>query len=58
MKPKYIKTLINQLVKKIGSKNETAIQLGISSRYIYMLQKKERKASPTLVKLIELLLKG
>ena len=56
MKAKYAKTLINQLVKKVGTKKETAIQLGISPRYIYMLQKKERKASPSLVKLIKMLL--
>jgi len=56
MKPKYIKTLINQLVRKHKTREAAAIHLSISPRYVYMLQKKERKASPILIKLIKILL--
>ena len=57
MKPKYAKTLIIQLVKKYKKASVAAKMLEISPRYIYMLQKKERKASPSLIKLIKMLLK-
>jgi len=56
MKPKYAKTLINQLLTKHKSKENVALLLGITPRYIYMLQKKERKASPALLKLMKFLL--
>ena len=56
MKSKYIKTSINQLVKKFGTRQAASRVLGISPRYVYMLQKKERKASPILIKLVRLLL--
>lgn len=58
MTPKYAITYINRLVKKYGSRKDAAMALGVDPRYIYMLQKKERKASPHLIKLIKLLLKG
>jgi len=58
MKSKTAKTLIKQMVKKYESIDIVAIHLGVTPRYIYMLQKKERKASPSLIKLIKMLLKG
>jgi len=57
MKPKTAKTLINQLVKKFKKIDIVAIHLDVTPRYIYMLQKKERKASPSLIKLMKILLK-
>jgi len=56
MKSKYAKTLINQLLTNHKTKEEVALLLGVTPRYIYMLQKKERKASPPLIKLIKMLL--
>lgn len=56
MSAKYAKTSINQLVKRLGGRQEVAIALGISPRYVYMLEKKERKASPILIKLMKILL--
>jgi len=56
MKAKYSKTLMNQLLIKYGKKENVALLLGITPRYIYMLQRKERKASQTLIKLMKMLL--
>jgi len=56
MKAKTVKTLINQMVKRYKRIDIVAIHLGVTPRYIYMLQKKERKASPPLIKLIKMLL--
>jgi len=56
MKAKYSKTLMNQLLIKYGKKENVALLLGITTRYIYMLQRKERKASQTLIKLMKMLL--
>lgn len=56
MKPKTAKTYLNQIIKKFGSKNAAATMLGISPRYVYMILKKERKASPPLIKLMKMLL--
>ena len=57
MIPKYAITYINRLVRKYKSIKGAAMALGVDPRYIYMLQKKERKASPHLIKLMKLLLK-
>ncbi len=57
MKTKTVKTYIKQLVKKFGSKEETAQKLGVSLRYIYMLGKGEKVPSDHLRKLIKTLLK-
>ena len=57
MRPKTAKNLINQMIKRYKRIDIVAIHLGVSPRYIYMLQKKERKASPSLIKLIKMLLK-
>lgn len=56
MRAKTAKTLINQMIKRYKRIDIVAIHLGVSPRYIYMLQKKERKASPSLIKLIKILL--
>ena len=56
MKAKTVKTLINQMVKRYKRIDIVAIHLGVTPRYIYMLQKKERKASPPLIKLMKMLL--
>lgn len=57
MTPRYAQTYINRLVKKYKSARAAANALNIDPRYIYMLQKKERKASPHLIKLMKMLLK-
>ena len=57
MKTKTVKTYIKQLVKKFGSKKKTAQELGVTLRYIYMLEKGEKVPSEHLRKLIKMLLK-
>ena len=39
VKTKTVKTYIKQLVKRMGSKDAVARKLGITLRYIYMLEK-------------------
>jgi len=56
MKSKTVKTLLNQLIKQYGSIELAAINLGISTRYVYMLLKKERKAGAHLRKFMQDLL--
>ena len=56
MKAKNIKTSINQLVKKLGNREAVSERLGITTRYIRMLQKNERKASGHLALLIKLMI--
>ncbi len=56
MKSKSAKTYINQLLKRYKTFEEVAQYLGISSRYVRMLAKQERKASLHLVKLMKFLL--
>jgi len=56
MTAKYAKTYINRLVRKYHSIRATAKALGVNPRYIYMIQKKERKASLHLIKLMKVLL--
>lgn len=53
---KTAKTYTVQLVKKFGSVEAVAKQLSVSPRYIYMLLKKERKASIHLIKWMKMLL--
>jgi len=57
MKTKTVKTYIKQLVKKFGSKDKVAQELGVTLRYIYMLEKGEKVPSGHLRKLIKMLLK-
>ena len=57
MNRKSVKTNINQLVKQLGSREAVSAELGISTRYIRMLQKNEKKASFTVAELIRLKLK-
>ena len=57
MQTKTVKTYIKQLVKKFKSKKETAQRLGVSLRYIYMLEKGEKIPSEHLRKLIKVMLK-
>lgn len=57
MNSKYSKTLINQVVRKFKTREKAATVLGISARFVYMLQRKERKASPSLIKLMKMVLK-
>lgn len=53
MQAKTVKTYIKQLVKRFGSKEKTAQRLGVSLRYIYMLEKGEKIPSEHLRKLIK-----
>ena len=57
MKTNTVKTYIKQLVRKIGSKKQAAQELGVTLRYIYMLEKGEKVPSESLRKLIKILLK-
>ena len=57
MNTKTIKTYIKQLVKQLGTKEAVSIKLGITLRYVYMLEKGERVPSEHLRKLIKLILK-
>jgi len=57
MKSNTVKTYIKQLVRKIGSKKQAAQELGVTLRYIYMLEKGEKVPSESLRKLIKILLK-
>ena len=56
MTPRYAKTYINRLVKKYKSVKATAYALKINPRYIYMLQKEQRRASSHLIHLMKILL--
>jgi len=56
MESKTAKTYTIQLIKKFGSIEAAAKQLSVSPRYLYMLQKKERKASIHLIKWMKVLL--
>ena len=56
MKSKTVKTLLNQLIKQFGSIELAAINLGISTRYTYMLLNKQRKAGKHLRKFMQDLL--
>lgn len=56
MNPKTVKTKIHQLIKAFSSHEVVANELQISLSYVYMLQRGEKKASPTLIKLIDLIL--
>ncbi len=55
---KTAKTYAIQLVKKFGSIQAAAKQLNVSPRYLYMLQKKERKASIHLIRWMKELLEN
>lgn len=57
MKTKTVKTYIKQLIKQFKTKKETAQRLGVSLRYIYMLEKGEKIPSESLRKLIKVMLK-
>lgn len=57
MQTKTVKTYIKQLVKKFGSKEKAAQNLGVTLRYIYMLENGEKVPSEHLRKLIKILLK-
>jgi hypothetical protein len=56
MKSKTAKTYINQLLKRYKSFDIVADKLSISSRYVRLLAKQEKKASPPLIKLMKILL--
>ena len=45
MQTKTVKTYIKQLIKKFGKRRHVAQELGISLRYIYMLEKGEKVPS-------------
>ena len=57
MKTNTVKTYIKQLDRQLGSKEVIANKLGITLRYVYMLEKGERVPSEHLRKLIKLMLK-
>ena len=57
MKTNTVKTYIKQLVRKFGKRKLVAQELGVSLRYIYMLEKGEKIPSDHLRKLIKLVLK-
>jgi len=57
MKKKTVKTYIRQLVAKFGTRGKVAEELGITIRYVLMLEKGEKVPSEHLRKLIKMLLK-
>ena len=57
MNQKTVKTYIKQLVRRLGSRKEVAKELGITLRYVYMLEHGEKIPSEALRKLIKMVLK-
>lgn len=57
MKVKTVITLIKQLLKRYGSYEKTARELGITARYVRHLEKGEKIPSEHLRKLIKAMLK-
>ena len=57
MKVKTVITLIKQLLKRCGSYEKTARELGITARYVRHLEKGEKIPSEHLRKLIKAMLK-
>lgn len=56
MNPKTVKTKINQMIRAFGSHEAVANELHVSLSYVYMLKKGTKKASPTLLTLIDLII--
>ena len=54
MKTKRVKTAINQLIRRLGSEEAVAKELGISIRWVKYLASGERKASNSLAIIIQL----
>ena len=57
MRTKTVITLIKRLLRKFGSYEKVAKELGITSRYVRHLEKGEKVPSESLRKLIKVLLK-
>ena len=57
MKTLTVKTYIKRLIKRFGKRQAVADELGISLRYIYMLENGEKIPSDHLRKLIKAVLK-
>jgi len=57
MKTLTVKTYIKRLIKKFGKRRAVAQELGVTLRYIYMLEKGEKVPSDHLRKLIKAVLK-
>ena len=57
MKTKTVKTYMKQLVRKFGKRKIVAQELGISARYVLILEKGEKEPSEHLRKLIKRVLK-
>ena len=57
MQTKTVKTYIKQLIRKFKTKTKVAQELGVSLRYVLMLEKGEKIPSEHLRKLIKMVLK-
>jgi DNA-binding transcriptional regulator YiaG len=57
MQTKTVKTYIKQLIRKFKTKTKVAQELGVSLRYVLMLEKGEKVPSDHLRKLIKMVLK-
>lgn len=56
MQTKTVKTYVKQLIRKFKTKTKVAQELGISLRYVLMLEKGEKIPSEHLRKLIKAML--
>ena len=57
MREKTVKTYMKRLIRKLGKRQAVADELGVSLRYIYMLENGEKIPSEHLRKLIKVVLK-
>ena len=57
MKTIPVKTKINKLINQLGSIEAVAFKLDITTRYVTMLMKGEKKASSALAKVIDMVLR-
>jgi len=57
MKTLTVKTYMKRLIKRFGKRQAVADELGVSLRYIYMLENGEKVPSEHLRKLIKVVLR-